>query len=263
MNDTQQILNPVQTPDQAIAEFVGEQFIEWLMEHIVHQMKVWPAMLVLQNAQVKSAKIKKFMLQRFLAAQAILGAREGDPGFLRFAIANLSESDDPEAESALEILESRLSEELAGHRIERGIVYTAHRELWARLLKALGATDEEIDRVEPKEVTRNYVAELSDVYSSADWQTAVGALAAHERSVPEEYRAILSMLKRCTTLTDKDLEILTTLVGTDNKYAVFANHILDKIVFDPATKQLVWDGALRQLNSRQEFLDGIIKYLEG
>lgn len=252
MNDIQQTINPVQTPRQAVAQFVGEQFIEWLMEYIVHQMKTWPAMLTLQSAQVKPEKIKKFMLQRFLAAQAIVGAREGDPGFLRFAIANLSESDDPEAESALEILEHRLAEEP-----------TVNRELWIRLLKALGATDEEIDRVEPKEAARNYMAELSDVYSSADWQTAVGALAAHERSVPEEYRAILSMLKRCTTLTDKDLEILTTLVGTDNKYAVFANHILDKIVFDPATKQLVWDGVERQLNARQEFLDGITKYLEG
>jgi|SRR3989344_849187 len=263
MNELTDTTNTVNNPDQAVAEFVGEQFIEWLMDYVTHQMQSWPAIRTLSTMTARPEKIKKFMLQRFLAAEAFLGEREGDPGFLRFAIANLSESDDPTAESALELLEKKRQEELTGHRIEHGILITAHRELWLRLLRALGLTPEEIERSESKEPTRNYIAELSDVYSTSEWQTAIGAFAAHERAVPEEYRAISALLKKNTSVTDKDLEILTMHIGSDTKYVVNTNHILDKIVYDRETKLLVWEGIRRQLEVRQEFLNGLLKYLEG
>lgn len=262
MNELTDSTNPVNNPQQAVAEFVGEQFIEWLMDYISSQIRAWPAIIEIQTARPKPEKIKKFLLQRFLADEAFLGGKEGDPGFLRFAIANLSESDDPSAESALEILEKKRQEESDGQKIERG-VKIFHRELWLRLLKGLGLTPEEIERFEPKEPTRNYIAELSDVYSTSEWQTAVGAFAAHERAIPEEYRAILALLKNNTTLTDKDLEVFTIHLGSDTKYVVNTNHILDKIVFDHPDKLLVWEGVKRQLEIRQEFLASLVKYLEG
>jgi hypothetical protein len=262
MNDFTSSTSTVSGPKQAISEFVGEQFIEWLMTYISHAMQSWPQIIAIREASPKPEKIKKFMLQRFLAAEAFLGRAEGDPGFLRFALANLSESNDPTAESALEVLEKKRSDEMMGHKIENGIIHTTHRELWLRLLTGLGLTIEEIDRAEAKEGTRNYIAELSDVYSASEWQTAVGAFAAHERAVPEEYKAIVAMLKSNTNLTEKDLETLTNHIGADTKYVVNTNHILDKIVFDPETKQLVWDGVSRQLEIRQEFLSSLMKYLE-
>jgi len=262
MNESNDNISQVGNPQQAVAEFVGEQFIAWLMAYIPHEMKAWPVVNRLGSIQTSTDKIKKFMLQRFLAAEAFIGTREGDPGFLRFAIANLSESDDSSAESALETLEKIRQEELAGHKMEKGIVQTVHRELWLRLLRALGATDEEIDRAEPKDSTRNYIAELSDIYSSSEWQTAVGAFAGHERAEPEEYAAILKMLKANTALTDKELEILRLHIGSDTSYIISTGHILDKIVFDRENKQLVWDGIERQLEVRKEFLEGIAKYLE-
>ncbi len=251
------------TPNEAIEQFMGEQFIEWAMNHVTDEMKSWPAIQHIASGSFKPEKIKKFMLQRFLAAEAFLGGREGDPGFLRFAIANLSESDDPAAESALEILEKKRLDELEGHKIEKGIIQTAHRELWLRLLKALGVTEEDLNRAEPKEPTRNYIAELSDVYSNAEWQVAAAAFAAHERAVPEEYKALIQMLKKNTQLTEKELEILTVHVGADAKYALGTTHVLDKIVFDPENKQLVWDGFRKQLDVRKEFIEGLSKYLEG
>lgn len=263
MNELSDNTNPVNNPQQAVAQFVGEQFIEWLMDYITHQTQAWPVMAAIKDASPRPEKIKKFMVQRFLADEAFLGNSGGDPGFLRFAIANLSESDDPVAESALEILEQKRQEELAGHRIARGAVHTMNRELWLRLLQALGLPAEEIERAEPKSATRNYIAELSDVYSASEWQTAVGSFAAHERALPEEYRAILAMLKNNTALTDKDLEILTVYIGSDTKYVVNTSHILDKIVFDYETKLLVWEGVKRQLTVRQDFLNALANYLEG
>lgn len=251
MNELTDNTNPVNNPKQAVAEFVGEQFIDWLMGYISNQMQSWPQILTLKTAHLKPEKIKKYMLQRFLADEAFLGAREQDPGFLRFAIANLSESDDPQAENALEILEKKLEDELAGE----------YRELWLRLLHALGTADDELARAEPKEVTRNYIAELSEVYSTSEWQTAVGAFVTQQQAVNEEYQAMLSMLRNNFMLSDKDLELLISRTGSEKKYVVNTNHILDKIVFDPAAKLLLWEGVKRQLQIRQDFLTGLSKYI--
>ncbi len=238
---------------QALEELMGEPFIEWLLEFIGHEMQAWPQILAIRSAFSKPEKIKKFMLQAFLADEAFLGHLEGDPGFLRFAIANLSESDDPVAESALEILEKKRQEELEGHKIEHGVLVTAHREHWMKLLKALGTTEEEIERAEPKEATRNYIAELSDLFSASEWQTTVGAFAAYDRAASEEYSAIAIMLKNNFPGTEN---------GLDTKYNLSSAHILDKVVFDPETKHLVWQGVTRQLEVRQEFLLSLMKYLE-
>lgn len=244
MNNTDLHFNGLTAPNQAVEELLGEQFIEWLLNFVAGEVKNWPQIQAITAASPKIERIRKFMLQCFLAAEAFLGNASGEPGFLGFALANLSESADPLAESALEIIEKKKNEE-----------YLAHRALWIKLLHGLEVSDEEIKHAEPKEPTRHYVAELSDVYSNSEWQTAVGAFAAHERSLPEEYSAISQMLRRNSQITDGDLEILTSKQTTDYK-------VLDKIVFDQESKQLVWEGARRQLTARREFYKGLMKYLE-
>lgn len=247
--------------DQAIQNLTGEQFIDWLLGFIGREVQAWPELALIRTTPGKPEKIKKFLLQEFLAAEALLGSREGDPGFLRFAIANLSESDDPQAESPLEILENRRMTELLGHKIERGLILTPNRALWVRLLKALGAEDLEIEKMEPKEATRNYIAELSDVLSTGEWQTAVGAFASQDRAVAEECQALIELIKRNTQVDDKALEILTKQAVFDST-RVHTNHLLDKATFDPEAKQLLLDGVFRQLEVRREFLAGLVKYLE-
>ncbi len=255
-------MNDIISPDQALEEYMGEQFIEWVDNFIAREMKSWPIMAKISSAKPKTEKIRKFMLQIFLAAEAFTGSREGDPGFLRFAIANLSESDDPQAESALEILEKRRTDELIGHKIEKGIVQTLKREQWIRLLKALELPEEEINRTEPKEPTRNYTAELSDLFSTMEWQTAVGAFAALEHSVAESYKVILELLKNNTSVTEKETEVLTNHISSASTHTTSINHVLDKIVFDREAKDLVWQGVSKELEIQKDFLEGLEKYLE-
>lgn len=238
--------------DKAIRELTGEEFIEWLMNYITNETNRWPVIQEIGAIRTKPEKIKKFMLQQFLAMQAFLGRTEGDPGSLRFAIANLSESADPSAESALEILEKKYQDELTDQNLE----------LWHKLLQGLGAKPEEIERIEPKEPTRTYTAELSEIYSSSDWQTAIGTFAAQERSSEVESQAIVSMLKNNTSLSDQDIQIFLAKVDSKSTYTANANHVLDKVVFDLETKMLVWKGVRRFLTIRQEFLNGLTKYLE-
>lgn len=239
-------------PEQALEEFLGEQFIEWLQNFVATAVRGWPELAAIRGSKPKIEKIRKFMLQRFLAAEAFLGS-SGDPGFLGFALANLSESDDPQAESALEILEKKRQSELTGKI----------RPDWIVLLRALGISDEDIKRTEPKEPTRNYIAELSDIYSNSDWQTAMGAFAGHEMALPEEYQALLEMLTKNSEASVQDAAILKSRQeAVDYKYPVNSAQVLDKIVFDQENKNLVWDGVKRQLAARHDFYKGLLKYLE-
>jgi pyrroloquinoline quinone (PQQ) biosynthesis protein C len=261
MNEITSNPNAIIAPEQALEEYMGEQFIDWLNSYIPQEMGEWPIMMKIKTVRPKPEKLRKVVLQIFLAQEAFLGAREGDPGFLRFALANLSESDDPQAESALEILEKRRTEEMAGHRIEKGMIKTAKRDLWMKLLLAIGLTEEEIDRADPKGPTRNYIAELSEVYSTQEWQTAVGAFAAYERAIVEEYKAVAELLKNNFSLSEKDLEILTASIAVGEQYTAVGSHVLDKVVFDREAKDLVWAGVIKQLEVRQEFLNSQEKYL--
>ncbi len=239
------------TPAQAKEELIGDQYIDWLVHYVAQEMQTWPILHEMTTTHAKLEKIKKFVLQVFLANEAFSGSREGDPGFLRFAIANLSESDDPLAESALTILETRRNEELVGHKLENGIMKTQSRDQWLTLLKALGLPLEEIERAEPKEPTRNFIAELSEIFSTGEWQTAVGAFAAYDLSEAVMRKAIEQMLHDLGL--GKELEIL--------KAEKNSTRILDKVVFDLDSKELAWQGIERQLEIRKDFLTGLEKYL--
>lgn len=253
-------IKPVTKPEEAISQFVGEQYMEWLMNYMEHEVKSWTSLKAITDAKPRPEKLKKFMLQRFLAAEAFTG-REGDPGFLGFAVANLSESSDPLAENALELLENKRREEFAGTFNDTEQSSNIHRQLWIRLLRAVGAGDDEIKRVEAKEPTRTYISELSDVYSNAEWQTTMAAFAAHEKLIPEEYVAIIAMLQNNLPLSASDLEVLTWHSKGDAKYVIEASHILERAVVDEEGKNMVFEGAKRQLEARREFYSALANYL--
>lgn len=240
---------------------MGEQFIDWVMDYVYFKIHEDPQMSLIKSAQPKIEKLRKFLLQLFLTDEAFVGGAEGDPGFLRFAIANLSESDDPVAESALTILEKRRLDELLGHKVDKGMIVTPTRELWLRLFKALDWSEDEVNRVESKQWTRNYIADVSDVLSNAEWQTAIGAFAVFERAIPEEYKVVINLVKNCTQVADHNLEVLIKRVSMYDQYASEGSHILEKIVFDQPSKHLVWEGIRRHLDARSEFYAGNAKYL--
>lgn len=238
-------------PEEAIENYIGEQFLEWLLETMTTQAQNWPELMQYRQMQVRIEKIRKFLLQRFLAYEAFFGSKEGDPGFLGFAIANLSESPDPLAENALGILEQR--------RVE--LAASKHHDLWLKLLKELEVPAEDVDKLEAKEATRNYIAEASDIYSNGEWQTAMGAFLAHERTIPIEYSAITEMLKKNTPLTNSAMEVFSSHAGVEPKYVINTSHMLEKIMIDPESKQLVWDGVVKQMSARKDFYSSLNKNL--
>jgi hypothetical protein len=260
MNFTPEQTKTVTTPDQAIDQFVGEQFIEWLASFILHEIRTSPGLLELSHKATKPEKLRKFLLQRFLAGEAFWGAKEGDPGFLGFIIANLSESDDPQAETVLEYLTDRKQQgSLKDHAGTGG--NPGYSELWQRLLLHTGLSEEEIKKTTAKPPTRDFIAELSDIYSSSDWHLAIGALAAQELSETEENRVIFDLIRVSTEVPERELDTLLSQTSSYSQAVIFANKILDKIVYDKEAKSLIVQGANRQLQIRKDFLKGLAKYL--
>jgi hypothetical protein len=252
---------PITTSQQAIDQFVGEQFIEWLASFVLLEMRANSGLVGLKNKAVKIEKLRKFLLQRFLANEAFWGVREGDPGFLSFIIANLSESSDPQAETILEYLEKCQERGLLRDRPGIGTSGRAYSQDWERLLKVLGVAEEDRVKASPKPVTRSFVAELSDIYSDSDWYLAIGALAAQELAESEENRVLYDLVKANAQVLDQDLEFLFNPEEVNSQAMIFVSKILEKIVFDEEIKGLIVQGARRQLDIRKDFFGGLMKYL--
>ncbi|HYE22562.1 MAG TPA: iron-containing redox enzyme family protein [Verrucomicrobiae bacterium] len=263
MNAFENNVKTLVSSDDAIQNYIGEQFLEWLLETITSEVRSWPELKQIRESSARPEKIKKFILQRYLAAESFLGGKDGEPGFLGFAIANLSESPDPLAENALGILEQKREEEFAGSKGAAAPKQNTHQDLWIKLLKALDLSSEDIARAEAKEATRTYISELSDIYSTSEWQTVMGAFLAHERAIPDEYAAISQMIKKNTSVGPEAMEVFTWHAGVDIKYVINTSHMLEKIVVDPESKQLVWEGVVKQLSIRKDFYASLARYLEG
>jgi hypothetical protein len=258
LNCEQKIMNtnvhPVTTPQDAVSQFVGEQFTEWLTEYIEHQVGSWESLGLIARAIPKPDKIKKFMGQRYIVSQVFTGGKDSDPGFLGFAIANLSESPEPMAEHVLDIVQQKRQDELA---VNNG----SKKDVWQKLLRAVGLADEEIKRLEAKDAARNYASELSDLYSNADWQTVLAAFYTHEKCITVEYGPVSEMVKNTLSLPNSDLEILSGKMKNDNKHLIEAKHNLERLAVDEEGKNLIFEGVDRQLTARRDFYDALAKYL--
>ncbi|MDP4001072.1 MAG: hypothetical protein Q8P83_02425 [bacterium] len=242
----------ITTPDEAVDEFMGEQFIEWLSKYITHELEQWPQLKMIATAEFRPEKIKKFLVQKYLDSKAVWGSQGGDPGFLGFAIANLSESNDPAAETALSVIEQKYEEEKQGLSLN----------LWLKLFKELDTSVDELNSTEPKEPTRNYVSEFSDLYSTSEWQIVAGAMATYQIMKIEESKALLSLLQNNAKISNSGLEILKLSATDDDKMIIKPVKILEKIVFDKESKQQIWNGAKKQLEARKHYYEKLIKYLE-
>ena len=241
-------LTSITTPEQAIREFSGGQFVIWLCEEVTNQVQAWPILRSLAEKEPGPAKFRKFLLQVYLSERAMWDGADGEPGFLRFAIANLSESDEPAAEHGLEALQSNFAaEDLSAS--------------WARLFESLEMPTADLKRVEPQEITRNYIAELSELYSNSVWQEAVGAFVALQVVAPFKFDAILKLAKGLG-LNEKVLEVLKVLASRKIGSRQLAYELLEKISFSEPFKELIWQGATKALEAEEEFLNQASHYLE-
>jgi len=251
-------IKPVTNPEEAAAQFAGEQYMDWVMGYIDQQARSWPSLQAIAHSAARPEKVRKFMVQRYLAVEALAGGKDGDPGFLGFAVANLSEASDPGAESALEIMEAKRMEISGPEGQASGPLKTQ----WSKLLHGLGASVEELARAEAKEPTRNYVSELSDAYSNGEWQSAMAAFVAQERLVPEECAAMSSLLKSNTELSAADMEVMSWHPKQAAHRAMDASRVLEQVAVDQEGKDLVFQGIRRQLDATHDFYDGLVKYLQ-
>lgn len=240
----QSVLPPAARP------LLGDQFVDWLAGHARQTMQRWPVSKDLNDASVRLEKLRKFLAQLHLAEEVFWGTASQDPGLLGFTIANLSESDDPSSETALELLEKiqEQSEERAQKFFNRLAGVLAELELPA----------EELKKIEPKEPVRNFFSELSDFCSNSSWQTALGTIVGYEYSILEENKLISALLSNSGAQTDfqKNIERTST-----EHLPIPPFSLLEKITFDEENKTLVLTGVEKQLQARRRLYDSLSKNL--
>lgn len=247
-------IHSVASPEDALAQFVGEQYIEWLTEYFDHEVASWDTLGLIAQATPKLDKIKKFFGQRYMLDQIFFGGRDSDPGFLGFAVSNLSESPEPLAEHVLDIVNHRRQADnpaAAGQR----------KDLWLKLLQGIGLGEDDVRRIEPKEAARTYASELSDLYSNAEWQSVLAAFFAHEKLVQAEFESLTELLRVNVTDGPLNVEALAGKVKQDNKYLVDARYMLERAAVDDESKNLIFHGFERQLAARKDYYTATAKYL--
>jgi pyrroloquinoline quinone (PQQ) biosynthesis protein C len=249
-------LKVIQNQDQAVAEYTGERFFDWLWQEVTTIFAQSHELSNILSEHSKQERFKKFLLQRYLSEMAFYGKQEGDPGFLSFVHANLSESNDPLAESALSQVSQRMTSTDKHLVAKTGLSYSHHKELWLRLFKALQMPEEEIHHAEPKEACRSFIAETSDILSNSAWQTALGYLVSLEAARTAENSALAGLIGLNLGVSEQDLEILR------RSDRVFCMNLLEKVSFDIESKELVWQGVLKQMEIRKNFLNGLGLYLK-
>lgn len=247
--ETPSTLTAISTPDQAVTELFGEQFVTWLVDYTRRETEYFTKNLGQGIVEPDLAHFRRFILQTYAAERAMWNTSDDSPGFLKFAIANLSECQEPVAEHVLSVLEANVSAD-------------TWAEAWGRLFTALGLTASDFSRIEPKEVTRNYIAELSEVYSTAEWQQATGSFAAQWMVMPHKFQAIYALAQKTPGLTPRDLEVLKMLSSQETKSQQLAFELLEKISFEQESKELVWQGVSRAMEIEKEFFGSVAKYLE-
>jgi hypothetical protein len=247
--ETTSNLTTISTPEQAVEELVGDQFVTWLIDYTRHQVGAWEELTALPQTEVTVPKLRRFLLQVFAAERAMWQNSDDSPGFLKFAIANLSECNDPAAEFGLDVLQTNLTID----------TWSAS---WPKLFTALGLNPGDFAKIEPKEATRNYIAELSEVYSTAEWQEAVAAFAAQWMIMPYKFGVIYTLAQRAEGVEVKDLEVLKVLSTQETKSRQLSFELLEKLSFSQATKDMVWQGVSRTLEIEKEFFRSASKYLQ-
>jgi len=246
--ETTSNLTTISTPEQAVEELVGDQFVTWLIDYTRHQVGAWEGLAAMPTTEVTIPKLRRFLLQVFAAERAMWENSDDSPGFLKFAIANLSECNDPTAEPGLEVLRANLTID----------TWSAS---WAKMFTALGLNPGDFAKIEPKEATRNYIAELSEVYSTGEWQEALAAFAAQWMIMPYKFGVVYSLAQRVEEVNPKDLEVLKILSSQETKSRQLSFELLEKLSFSQATKDMVWQGVSRTLAIEQEFFGSVSKYL--
>ena len=245
-------------PEDALANLTGEHFLYWLFEYVSDMVKTWPE-FVIKDKTVKEERLKKFLLQRFLVSKSFWGKKEQDPGLLSFALSNLSECPDPLAENTLEFLEKMKQADSTQGDKPGGI--SSHEKLWSRLFSALGITESEVAAMEPKDITRSYISELSDYYMTAEWQSVIGAIIAHEHMRPIEFLVLEELTKKNVQLNKDALELFHVPVNADEKWLAASSHALEKVMMDPESRRLVLDGAARQASVMHDWYSVMVRYL--
>jgi pyrroloquinoline quinone (PQQ) biosynthesis protein C len=138
------------------------------------------------------------------------------------------------------------------------ILEQTHPALFRRFLRSVGVTPEVIAAAEPLPETTEFVREFEAVCRNGHWLEAMGALGpGTEAVVPHIYGHILAGIRRSGEVTPSDYVFWTIHVHCDEEHSENIVLAIEPYLDRSEHRQLVIEGALRILNARGRWFDGL------
>jgi pyrroloquinoline-quinone synthase len=139
-----------------------------------------------------------------------------------------------------------------------------HPALFRRFLRALDLTPERIDATEALPETTQLIAEYQRVCRGGHWLEALGALGpGTECVVPTIYSYLLEGIARSGHLRPESYIFWTVHIHCDDGHG---KNIIDALLpyaGTPENQQRITDGAMRVLDARAAWLDGLMRLVFG
>lgn len=138
------------------------------------------------------------------------------------------------------------------------VLELTHPALFRRFLRSLGVSAEVMAAAEPLPETSEFIREFEAVCRTGHWLEAMGALGpGTEAVVPCVYRHILAGIRRSRAVTPNDYVFWTIHVHCDEGHGENIMLAIESYLDRPEHRRLVASGALRILNARKLWFDGL------
>lgn len=126
---------------------------------------------------------------------------------------------------------------------------TEHIDLWKRFAKSVGVSEEELERYEPHQLTKEAVSELEEL-ADGSFEDGVSAMYAMELTIPEIAKTKKDGLCKHYDLTSEDAHIyFDEHLGEEAHFSVWR-----KVPVDPIRSMNVVKASLR---AQHKVLDGV------
>jgi pyrroloquinoline-quinone synthase len=156
---------------------------------------------------------------------------------------------------------SRLFRKVYEDELGQHTIFRSHPALYRHFLKKLGLQDNDWGRVAPLPETTGFVEAHMEMTRDDDFRIGLGAIGpGHEFSIPFMFSYLVKGIQNNTPLDPEDYEYFTCHMEQDKYHAKVFNELISH--YDaPDDRKLLREGAMRSLEARKNFWDGLEKAL--
>ena len=139
-----------------------------------------------------------------------------------------------------------------------------HPALFRRFLTALGLSGSELEQLEALPATDDFNETYRSLCRDAHWLEGLAAMGpGTEGIVPLLYSQILQGIRESGAVSQADYVFWTIHVHCDEGHARNIIEAMRPYAAHPSHQQLIWRGAMRALDARERWFDGLLGHVFG